>query len=173
MYNRTPYNKTAYNRTTSIIFEWLATANAETETSAAVKIVRHFSGAVEAVAVSSGVIIRVVLPTALAEAEAESVGDYIRTLFFSALAEAVATASGSGVSTYGSVTMVIEGVNMVAGDELIIDTEHMTVTLNGANIIDRVSDESAFFKLQPGVNDITVEGGTTADVKILWKDRWL
>ena len=76
-------------------------------------------------------------------------------------------------STYGSVTMVIEGVNMVAGDELIIDTEHMTVTLNGANIIDRVSDDSAFFKLQPGENDIIVEGGTTADVKILWKDRWL
>ena len=140
MYNRTPYNKTTYNRTTSIVFEWLATANAETDTS---------------------------------EAEAGSVGDYIRTLFFSALAEAVATASGTGVSTYGSVTMVIEGVNMVAGDELIIDTEHMTVTLNGANIIDRVSDDSAFFKLQPGENDIIVEGGTTADVKILWKDRWL
>ena len=113
------------------------------------------------------------VPSALAEAEAGSIGDYIRTLFFSALAEAVATASGTGVSTYGSVTMVIEGVNMVAGDELIIDTEHMTVTLNGANIIDRVSDDSAFFKLQPGENDIIVEGGTTADVKILWKDRWL
>lgn len=35
MYNRTPYNKTTYNRTTSIVFEWLATANAETDTSAA------------------------------------------------------------------------------------------------------------------------------------------
>ena len=123
MYNRTPYNKTTYNRTTSIVFEWLATANAETDTSATLKIIRYLDG--------------------------------------------------TGVSTYGSVTMVIEGVNMVAGDELIIDTEHMTVTLNGANIIDRVSDDSAFFKLQPGENDIIVEGGTTADVKILWKDRWL
>ena len=130
-------------------------------------------GSAAAVATASGVFVRVLLPSALAEAEAGSIGDYIRTLFFSALAEAVATASGTGVSTYGSVTMVIEGVNMVAGDELIIDTEHMTVTLNGANIIDRVSDDSAFFKLQPGENDIIVEGGTTADVKILWKDRWL
>jgi len=173
MYNRTPYNKTAYNRTTSLVFEWLATANAETATSAAVKIVRYLDGTVEAVATSSGVIIRVLLPSAIAAAESGSVGDYIRTLFLEALAEAVSTASGTGVSTYGSVTMVIEGVNMVAGDELIIDTEHMTVTLNGANIIDRVSDESEFFKLQPGVNDIIVEGGTTADVKILWKDRWL
>ena len=149
MYNRTPYNKTTYNRTTSIVFEWLATANAETDTSATLKIIRYLDGSAAAVATASGVFVRVLLPSALAEAEAGSIGDYIRTLFFSALAEAVATASGTGVSTYGSVTMVIEGVNMVAGDELIIDTEHMTVTLNDANIIDRVSDDSAFFKLQP------------------------
>ncbi len=134
----------------------------------------HITSAIGgAVAAASGVIIRVVLPTAIAEAKAETVGGYIRTLFFEAIAEAVATASGTSVSSYGSVTMTIEGVNMVAGDELIIDTEHMTVTLNGANIIDRVSDDSAFFKLQPGENDIIVEGGTTADVKVLWKDRWL
>ena len=173
MYNRAPYNKTAYNRTTSIVFEWLATANAETDTAAEVKVIRYLDGSAEAITNVSGAFVRVLMPAALAEAETGSVGDYIRTLFFSALAEAVATASGTGVSTYGSVTLIIEGVNMVAGDELIIDTEHMTVTLNGANIIDRVSDESAFFKLQPGENDIIVEGGTTADVKILWKDRWL
>lgn len=173
MYNRTPYNKTTYNRTTSIVFEWLATANAETDTSATLKIIRCLDGSAAAVATASGVFVRVLLPSALAEAEAGSVGDYIRTLFFSALAEAVATASGTGVSTYGSVTMVIEGVNMVAGDELIIDTEHMTVTLNGVNIADRVSDSSVFFKLMSGVNDIIVEGGTTADIRILWKDRWL
>ena len=173
MYNRTPYNKTTYNRSAKIIFEWLATASAETESAAAVKIVRYLGGTVEAVTAASGVIVRVVLPSAVAEAETGSVGDYIRTLFLSALAEAITASSGTGVSTYGSVTMVIEGVNMAAGDELIIDTEHMTVTLNGANIIDRVSDESEFFKLQPGLNDIIVEGGTTADVKILWKDRWL
>lgn len=69
--------------------------------------------------------------------------------------------------------MTILGVNMVPGDELVIDTEHMTVTLNGENIIDRVSDDAVFFKLMSGINDITVEGGTTADVRIVWKDRWL
>ena len=153
MYNRAPYNRTAYNRTLSIVFEWLATANAEADTSATLRIIRYMGGSAVAVSTASGEYVRVFLP--------------------SALAEAIATATGAGVSTYGSVTLVIEGVNMVAGDELIIDTEHMTVTLNGANIIDRVSDDSAFFKLQPGENDIIVEGGTTADVKILWKDRWL
>lgn len=97
----------------------------------------------------------------------------MRVVFFSAEATAEAFASGSGVSTYGQEVMTIEGVNMVAGDELVIDTEHMTVTLNGENIIDRVSDASVFFKLMSGVNDIIVEGGTTADVRIVWKDRWL
>ena len=100
-------------------------------------------------------------------------GDYIRTRFFAAVAEAVTTASGTGVSTYGQEVLTVAGVNMVAGDELIIDTEHMTVTLNGVNIVDRVSDASVFFKLMSGVNDLIVEGGTTADIKILWKDRWL
>ena len=102
MYNRTPYNRTQYNRKARFVFEWTATANAE---------------------------------------------------------------SGSG----GALLVM----NMVAGDELIIDTEHMTVTLNGVNIVDRVSDSSVFFKLMSGVNDIIVEGGTTADIRILWKDRWL
>ena len=50
MYNRTPYNKTTYNRTTSIVFEWLATANAETDTSATLKIIRYLDGSAAAVA---------------------------------------------------------------------------------------------------------------------------
>ena len=49
MYNRTPYNKTTYNRTTSIVFEWLATANAETDTSATLKIIRYLDGSAAAV----------------------------------------------------------------------------------------------------------------------------
>ena len=39
MYNRTPYNKTTYNRTTSIVFVWLATANAEADASGAPRII--------------------------------------------------------------------------------------------------------------------------------------
>lgn len=173
MYNRAAFNKTAFNRSSSIVFEWLATANAETDTTAAVKIIRYLNGSVEAIAAAGGVVIRVVLPSGIAQAQTDSTGDYIRTLFFEALAEAVASASATGVSTYGSVTMSFPGLTMTAGDELVIDTEHMTITLNGANVIDLLSDESVFFKLMPGENDIIVEGGTTADIKVLWKDRWL
>ena len=171
MYNRTPYNRTQYNRKARFVFEWTATASAESGSGGALLIIRYLAGAAESS--GSGEVVRVLLFTAEAEAVAEAVGDYIRTLFFEGDAIAEANASGTGVSTYGQEVMVVEGVNMVAGDELIIDTEHMTVTLNGVNIVDRVSDSSVFFKLMSGVNDIIVEGGTTADIRILWKDRWL
>ena len=155
MYNRTPYNRAPYNRKARFVFEWTATANVESGSGGAVLIIRYLSGEAEAETGSSGAVVRVLLPSGASEAVTEAVGDYIRTRFFAAVAEAVTTASGTGVSTYGQEVLTVAGVNMVAGDELIIDTEHMTVTLNG------------------GVNDLIVEGGTTADIKILWKDRWL
>ena len=174
MYNRSPFNRASYNRSASFVFEWVAVANATAESGGALLIIRYFDGAAVAETTASGEIVRIALfAEAEADAVAEALAEYIRTIFQTARADAVSTASGLAVSTYGSVTMVIEGVNMEPGDELIIDTEHMTVTLNGINIVDRVSDESFFFKLMPGDNDIIVEGGTTADVKILWKDRWL
>ena len=173
MYNRTPYNRTQYNRKARFVFEWTATANAESGSGGALLVIRYLAGTAEAETSASGEVVRILLFTSAAEAVAEAIGDYIRTLFFEGDAIAEANASGTGVSTYGQEVMVVEGVNMVAGDELIIDTEHMTVTLNGVNIVDRVSDSSVFFKLMSGVNDIIVEGGTTTDIRILWKDRWL
>lgn len=173
MYNRTPYNRATYNRKARFVFEWTATANAESGSGGAVLIIRYLTAEAEAETSASGVIVRVLLPSGAAEAVAEAIAAYIRIRFFEGEAEAISTASGSALSTYGQEVLTVAGVNMVAGDELIIDTEHMTVTLNGVNIVDKVSDASVFFKLMSGVNDIIVEGGTTADVKILWKDRWL
>lgn len=174
MYNRAAYNRTQYNRKSLFTFEWTATASAESGSGGTLLVTRYLTGAAEAASASAGVVIRLLLLTGTAEAASAAASGYIRrTVFFSADATAEANASGTGVSTYGQEVLTIEGVNMVAGDELVIDTEHMTITLNGANIVDRVSDASVFFKLMSGVNDITIEGGTTADIRILWKDRWL
>jgi hypothetical protein len=173
MYNRTSFNRTPFNRKARFEFEWTATANAETGSGGSVIIIRYLGGSAAAESSATGEIIRVVLPSGVAEAVTEATGDYIHTVFLEGETEAVTYANGSSLSTYGQEVLTIEGVNMNAGDELIIDTEHMTVTLNGVNIVDRVSDASVFFKLKDGVNEIVVEGGTTADIKILWKDRWL
>ena len=145
MYNRTPYNRTQYNRKARFVFEWTATANAESGSGGALLVIRYLAGTAEAETSASGEVVRILLFTSEAEAVAEAIGDYIRTLFFEGDAIAEANASGTGVSTYGQEVMVV----------------------------DRVSDSSVFFKLMSGVNDIIVEGGTTADIRILWKDRWL
>lgn len=171
MFNKSPYNRAPYNRKARFIFEWTATASAESESGGALLIIRYLSGGAQAESGASGVIVRGKLFFGEATAIGEALGDYIRTLFFSGAAEAVTTSEGAGVSTYGQEVMTVAGVDMRPGDELIIDTEHMTVTLNGVNIVDRVKDDSIFFKLKSGSNDIVVEGGTTADIRILWKDR--
>lgn len=173
MYNRALYNRVPYNRATGFTFEWLSTVFAETDASSALFVIRYLGGTATALAQSDGTIIRLRLLAAVADADSTAYGTYVRIRFFSSSADAISFASGSGVSTYGSVTFVLEGVHMLPGDELVIDTEHMTVTLNGVNIVDRITDSSAFFHLMSGVNQLTVEGGTQADIRILWKDRWL
>lgn len=173
MYNRATYNKTTYNRVNTFEFEWLATANVETASSGLLFVLRYLDSSVEAVTSSSGGMTRLLLFTGETDAISAVQGNYSRIRFFDAVAEAISIAIGAGVSTYGSATLELENISMIAGDELIIDTEHMTVTLNGANIVDRITDASVFFKLKSGENDIIIEGGTIADIKILWKDRWL
>lgn len=173
MYNRAPYNRERYNRKSTLIFEWVASATAESGSSGGLLIVRRFEGEAEAVAAVSGELIKLVFFAGEATVESGSSGAYIRVLILDGEAEAESNAYGSALSTYGQEVMILEGVNMSPGDELVIDTEHMTVTLNGENVIDRVKDESIFFKLKEGANDIIVEGGTMADIRILWKDRWL
>lgn len=173
MFNKSPYNRTPYNRKARFIFEWTATASAESGSGGALLVIRYLSGAAQAESAASGIVVRVLLPTGQTEALTGSLGDYIRGLFFAGEATALSMSEGAGVSTYGQEVLTVAGVDMRPGDELIIDTEHMTVTLNGVNIVDRVKDDSIFFKLKAGINDIVVEGGTTADIRILWKDRWL
>ena len=57
------------------------------------------------------------------------------------------------------------------GDELIIDTDNMTVTINGENAIMYLADSSTFFTLS-AADIIRYEGTGTADIRLLWKDRW-
>lgn len=174
MYNRAHYNRQSYNRLSRNEFAWTGSATAQSSAGGNLVIERRFTGDVaEAVSEAAGELIRQHLLASEAAAVTAASGSVIRIRFFGGTAEAESSASGTGVSTYGQEVMTILGVNMVAGDELIISTEHMTVTLNGENIIDRVSDDAVFFKLMSGVNDITVDGGTTADVRVVWKDRWL
>ncbi len=62
------------------------------------------------------------------------------------------------------------------GDELVIDTCEMTVSVNGQNMMKFVSNDSEFFSLLPGDNEIIYTDGVTTrkvSIDILWKDKWV
>lgn len=64
---------------------------------------------------------------------------------------------------------------LLPGEEIIIDTDKMTVTKNGESIVDQITSASTFFQLSPGLNDLIMEGDGSGkiDIKVIWKDRWL
>lgn len=175
MFNRAPYNRTPYNRSSMLEFQWMATVNGVAEAQANITLSLVLSAnAATGETETSAALVLVVLPTGkIVEARATAIATYIRTIFFKALAEAKAEARGTKVSIYEIVTMAINDINMSAGDILVIDTAQMIVTLNGVSIVDKISDSSAFFDLKPGLNEVTVTGESAADIKILWKDKWL
>ena len=173
MFNRAPYNRTAFNRASFLVFEWAATVQATSDATAKFVLAIKLEAMAEGIADGSGVYVRVILPRGINESRAQSAAWFVRTMFMEALAEALSYSKGTKVSIYELVTMVIENLNMSAGDLLFIDTEHMNVMLNGESVVDKVVRGSGFFYLQPGENSITVSESGTADIKILWKDRWL
>jgi len=76
----------------------------------------------------------------------------------------------------GESVISLEGIILRPGDELIINTCDMTVTLNGQNAMEYFSDDSEFFNLLNGINTIIYnDGNDERDVSfdIIWKDRWL
>ena len=76
----------------------------------------------------------------------------------------------------GEETIKLSGLVLKPGDELVIDTCEMTVSVNGQNMMKFVSNDSEFFSLLPGDNEIIYTDGVTTrkvSIDILWKDRWL
>lgn len=88
------------------------------------------------------------------------------------------TAFVTGASTYGLAYLKLVGINLAPGQELVIDTDALTVEVNGQNKIMFLTNDSDIenFLLKPGANDITYTDNAAArtiNAKVLWKDRWL
>lgn len=76
----------------------------------------------------------------------------------------------------GEEIIVLDGLVLSPGDELVINTYDMTVTLNGQNAMEYFSSESDFITLLNGLNTIEYNDGNGSrniSFDILWKDRWL
>lgn len=91
------------------------------------------------------------------------------TSLFTLLAEAIQSVQGEAVIT-------LEGLVLAPGDELVINTQDMTITLNGQNGTEHFSADSEFFTLLSGENTIIYSDGEASrkiNLDVIWKDRWL
>lgn len=79
-------------------------------------------------------------------------------------------------SVQGESVIDLQWLVLAPGGELIINTEDMTVTVNGQNGMEYFSLDSEFFNLLNGANTIVFSDGSTGrniNFDIIWKDRWL
>lgn len=64
-------------------------------------------------------------------------------------------------------------INLVDGDEVVIDMAQRTVTLNGASIIGNKTDDSTWWGLQVGPNSIVLDSASASDTvtaDIYWRN---
>lgn len=105
-------------------------------------------------------------------------GMLVRAKHFGGDSVIVLAVSGAGFNTfrYETISLTRPGFLFRPGDEIIIDMDNMTVTMNGQNIMRFVDRESEFFEFNPGNNEVTFETTTASgrvDMRVLWKDAWV
>lgn len=103
-------------------------------------------------------------------------GESMRRYFVRSLVSEMEMNAKATASMFGYVVIELPGLVLPPEGDLIIDTELMTVTLNGQDVTRYFGADSEFFRLRPGENIIIHEDGTqkrNVSYKILWKDMWL
>lgn len=80
-------------------------------------------------------------------------------------------------SLAGESIIMLEGINLQPGDEIIINSCDMTITVNGQNAMEYFSSESEFFNLLNGLNKLIYSDKNNGDREmsfdVIWKDKWL
>jgi len=79
-------------------------------------------------------------------------------------------------SLSGEAVINLQNIILKPGEELIINTIDMTVTLNGQNAMQYFTNESEFFNLLAGLNTLIYSDSNASRTilfDVIWKDRWL
>ena len=174
MYNGMVYNLAPYNIVQPAVeFIWKGTVFANTDTGALIQIIRRLAGSAAAQALSNATQTRNLFFDTVGSAVSTDSGTVVRIRILASDAYAESGGAGGNVTTVTVLSITIPGVNMKTGDVLQINTDTMTVTLNGNNIAHLVSDDSEFFKISTGEGYVETSGIGNADIKILWKDMWV
>ena len=79
------------------------------------------------------------------------------------------------IGALNSDTLEFENLNLQPGQTLIIDTDELDVLIDNIPNVDSVTNDSVFFHLQPGENELTFlsEDNPDLEVVVIWQNRWL
>ena len=198
MFNRQPFNRGRFNRTISSVNSVFLYGGATLKVEAAgnINAVKSFKGSAalnlivtgkvnysaslkgyaDLFLYADGALIRAHNLEGYAPLALSAEGNIIRYRNLSGDMLLILALNNEGFNTFQYEQISLPGLLIRAGDELIIDTDNQTVTLNGQNVMRFVDRYSEFFRFRPGTNEVTYESageGSRADIRILWKDAWL
>lgn len=168
-FNRSPFNRKMVELDISAIGAFVLAATAHAS------VIRQGGAAGAFTLAGDGVAVRVRQSSAYGGMEMGAAVNPVRRQFSSAAGDMVLEAANVAAYTAGSQEMTFT-LSLSPGDELVIDTDKMTVTLNGVNMIEALSDDSVFVLLYPGENMLDFGSntlGAESDIYVLWKDVYL
>lgn len=174
MFNRSLFNRVPFNRY-ELVFIWSGQADIICDTSGTSHVYRTGSGAANVVCDASGVVHVTYRGASTADVITDTAGTFVRIRFGAGVADVICDTAGANLYVYSEKTLELVGINMVANDVLTVNTDTMTVLLNGVNVNHLLTDDSFFFMLKRGENKLTVTGGEsdTAAIEVNYRDRWL
>lgn len=172
MYGHLSFNRSAFNRQLdSTDFNWTGIADAVATGEAELRLTKNMSAQADALATGIAEASNVHYMVGSGDAIASVDVDWIRKRGLWGQGDAIASAVAGSVYAVGTDFLALD-IDLHAGDDLVIDTERMTMLLNNQNAIYLLSDDSTFFEIAKD-DYINVSGTGTATITLLWKDRWL
>ncbi len=177
MFNRQPYNREKFNAPLTVTSSNSGIALLKLEAipvSAQRTISASGQASMKLGSLTDGTIIK--YSTASAVLTMSGVADGTKVFIVSAGTAALVIMTQATHQLSGEQMMRFEDLSLRPGDELVINTCDLTVTLNGLNAMEYFAADSEFITLLKGKNIIEYndESGTrNISFDIIWKDRWL
>lgn len=106
----------------------------------------------------------------------KATGKGIKEFIVAANPVALSLKADASQTLSGEAFINLESIVLAPGDELVINTCDMTITLNGENAMEYMTNTSEFFNLLTGSNTIEYTDGSEEreiNIDVIWKDRWL
>lgn len=177
MFNRQPYNRGKFNVPSAAVSSNSGIALLKLGTTP-VNVQRTISAAGQATLQMNGIIDGTVVryATAIGQVILGSFANGTKVFIMDAGTASLVLLTQANQQLSGEQTMRLEGLVLQPGDELVINTCDMTVTLNGQNAMEFFTADSEFITLLHGLNTIEYNdesGSRNISFDILWKDRWI